>query len=258
MKKRKEQALIALGLIFISFVVYVIHYAVFKDLHHLLVFLVEDIAFIPIEVLIVSLILEKILEKRELNHKMEKMNMIIGVFFSEIGNEILRLIAESDGNTDQIKDQYMASENWYAGGQKVQIASTYAYAHNIDMQKLDLQRLKNILSGKNDFLITLMENPVLMEHDNFTDMIMGLFHIKEEFSYRKEIAEMNEKDIKHLKGDVERVYKPIVIEWIRYMNHMKEEYPYLFMTAMKHNPYDGRGEEEIEKVLVDAFNKMKR
>ena len=67
MKKRRIYPRILLGLLLIllSIFFYVIHYLLFKDSHHIFIYLVGDIAFVFIEVLLVTLIIHKLLELRE-------------------------------------------------------------------------------------------------------------------------------------------------------------------------------------------------
>jgi hypothetical protein len=45
-------------------------------------------------------------------------------------------------------------------------------------------------------------------------------------------------DRQHLAGDVKRVYNLLVHEWLNYMQHLKDNYPYLFSLAMRINPFD--------------------
>lgn len=78
----------AAGLILLSVAMFTAHYLIFQDSHHLFIFFVGDIAFIPIEVLVVTLIIDQMLESREKQRRMEKLNMVIGTFFSTIGTPL--------------------------------------------------------------------------------------------------------------------------------------------------------------------------
>ena len=49
-KHKKETILIGIGLILLSIFLHYLHYLTFKDLHHTLIFLFADIAFIPMDV----------------------------------------------------------------------------------------------------------------------------------------------------------------------------------------------------------------
>ena len=74
-KKTKETVIIGIGLVVLSLLLHYVHYLIFKDAHHTLIFLFADIAFIPMEVFFTTLIIDRLLEKREKNHFLEKLNM---------------------------------------------------------------------------------------------------------------------------------------------------------------------------------------
>ena len=44
--------------------------------------------------------------------------------------------------------------------------------------------------------------------------------------------------ILHLKGDIRRAHSSLIVEWVRYMKHLKNRYPYLFSLAVRTNPFD--------------------
>ena len=54
-----------LFLVILSVLIYGVHYLTFEDPHHIFIFFISDIAFIPIEVLIVTLIIHKLLNQRK-------------------------------------------------------------------------------------------------------------------------------------------------------------------------------------------------
>ena len=82
MKRFSWQILLGLSLIALSIVFYLLHYAIFGDPHHIFIFLIGDIAFVFIQVLLVTLIIHQLLNMREKRARLEKLNMVIGAFFS--------------------------------------------------------------------------------------------------------------------------------------------------------------------------------
>jgi len=90
--KTLSQLQFVLVLVILSTAFYVQHYCLFHDAHHIFLYLVSNIAFVFIEVLIVTLIIDRILHDREKRAKIKKLNMVIGVFFSEVGNPLLKTI----------------------------------------------------------------------------------------------------------------------------------------------------------------------
>jgi len=91
--KRSLNWQIIIGLIFISLSVsvYYIHYLIFRDVYHIFIYLIGDIAFVFLEVLLVTFVIHQLLHHREKRIMLNKLNMIIGVFFSEVGSDLLRV-----------------------------------------------------------------------------------------------------------------------------------------------------------------------
>ncbi len=84
-----------IGLVTLSLAMFTAHYLIFQDSHHLFIFFIGDIAFIPIEVLVVTLIIDQMLESREKQRRLEKLNMVIGTFFSTVGTPASRTTCQS-------------------------------------------------------------------------------------------------------------------------------------------------------------------
>jgi hypothetical protein len=93
--------------------------------------------------------------------------------------------------------------------------------------------------SKRPFLLRLLENPNLLEHDDFTDLLWAVFHLSEELELRGDkLKSLPEKDYEHLANDLKRAYSQITTTWISYMRHMKKSYPFLFSLASRINPLD--------------------
>ena len=63
MKRFSWQILLGLAFIAISALFYLIHYTIFKDSHHIFLYLIGDIAFLPIQVLLVTMIIDQLLRE---------------------------------------------------------------------------------------------------------------------------------------------------------------------------------------------------
>jgi len=53
-----------------------------------------------------------------------------------------------------------------------------------------------------------------------------------------ETLQLPDTDYEHLAGDIKRSYILLVHQWLDYMKHLKDNYPYLFSLAMRVNPFD--------------------
>jgi len=91
---------------------------------------------------------------------------------------------------------------------------------------------------KKDFLLRLLENQNLLEHESFTDVLWAVFHLAEELEARESLQGLPDADHKHLSSDVKRVYGQLALQWLKYMEHLKKSYPYLFSLSLRTNPFD--------------------
>ena len=101
-----------------------------------------------------------------------------------------------------------------------------------------MESLKRILLENGDFVLRLLENQNLLEHESFTELLWAVSHLTEELSHRQNLQNLTDADKKHLAGDMRRAYRLLMLEWLSYMEHLKKEYPYLFSLAVRTNPFD--------------------
>jgi hypothetical protein len=236
---------LALALVVLSVMLYLLHYAIFVDPHHIFIYMLGDIAFIPIEVLLVTLVIHQVLSKREKRSRLEKMNMVIGAFFGEVGTRLLAYLSDFDPRLDEIKRDLIVRDDWSAQ-QFVDVSRRlHKHDYQVEIQKVRLEDLRMFLKAKRDFLVRLLENPSLLEHESFTDLLRSVFHLTEELEKREGMTDLPDTDVDHLALDLKRAYVLLVHEWLGYMRHLRYNYPYLFSLAMRTNPFD-----ETASVLV--------
>ena len=238
MKHKNYTIRTAASLIILSALVYFLHWILFRDIHHIFIYLVGDIAFVFIEVLLVTVIIHQILNEREKRAILSKLNMVIGAFFSEVGNKLLDEFVEFDQNAVALRKKLLIDAHWKKDtfGQTRQFLTSHEA--KIDSRLGDLEALQDFLVEKRPFLLRLLENPNLLEHETFTELLWAVFHLAEELSHRKEIVNLPESDLKHLAGDIKRVYTLLIREWLNHMEHLKKDYPYLFSLAIRLNPFN--------------------
>ncbi len=232
------QVILGVVLVVLSAFVYVLHYVAFRDAHHIFIYLVGDVAFVFIEVLLVTMIIHELLSRREKKARLEKLNMVIGAFFSNVGTELLAYISDHDPELEKLKEHLVMTNAWSDREFAKVGAHLKKYAHQVDVLKMDLVHLRDFLAKRSDFLMRLLENPVLLEHESFTDLLRAVFHFTEELGQRGTFEGLPESDYQHLAGDIRRVYRRLVSEWVDYMEYLKQSYPYLFSLAMRTNPFD--------------------
>ncbi len=181
---------------------------------------------------------ELILSRRENEIYLQKVHMVLGIFFSEIGTWMLTYFARLDPDGESKSAHFLITLSWIdADFVKAQnLLSKHAYRVAID--GVNSEVLRNFLDVKGDFLLRLLENPVLLEHESFTLLLQAIYHLREELLCREDLASLPVSDYAHLSGDARRAYGLIVPQWLGYMKYLKSSYPYLFHLAVRKNPFD--------------------
>ena len=246
MSRNSWQIRLGIVLLILSVIVYLVHYMVFRDPHHIFIYLVGDIAFVFIEVLLVTLVIHSLLNLREKRERLEKLNMLIGVFFSEVGTKLLVLFSDCDPNLDRIKKDLIVDADWSDEEFDSVSKKLRRYNYAVEIKKMNLKNLHDLLLERNDFLVRLLENPNLLEHESFTEVLRAVFHLAEELISRKDLKKLSEKDADHIAGDIKRAYSLLVSQWLDYMHYLKYNYPYLFSLAIRLNPFDETATPEIK------------
>lgn len=239
MKKRLNwYVLLALSLVLLSSVIYSIELLVFRKPEDTFFYMLQDIAFVPIQVLIVSLIIERLLNEREKTALLKKMNMLVGAFYSEVGSDLIKYCSGFGTGLSELSAHLMVTPQW--SGEDFSRARFLAGHVNpqLDSRRADLGQLRTFLEGKRPFLLSLLANPNLLEHDAFTDLLWAVFHLMEELTSRDDFTDLPQADYEHLSGDMKRAFTQLLAEWLAYMQHLKQDYPYLFSLAVRLNPMD--------------------
>ena len=235
---RQWQFFLGLSLVALSAVLYFIQYLIFGKPESISYYFFQDIAFVPIEVLLVTLIIHSLLNQREKRLLLKKLNMVIGAFFSEVGTGLVSKFIQFIPHYEIIGNDLKFNGSWNN--------RTFAAARNrlrkldysIDSKHDDLAPLKNFLLEKRIFLLRLLENPNLLEHDSFTELLWAIFHLADELDHRDNLNDLPDTDFDHISIDMKRACTLVIIEWLAYMNHLKNDYPYLFSLAVRTNPFD--------------------
>jgi len=237
---RNWRVRLGVALVALSAAIYFVHFLIFGDAHHIFIYLLGDVAFVPVEVLLVTLIIHELLGRRERSAMLKKLNMVIGAFFSEVGTELLARFAAFDPQTDDARSGLVVTRDWTERDFAAAAARFRDADRPVDPRRGDLPGLRDFLAARRGFLLRLLENPNLLEHERFTELLWAVFHLTEELSSRPGLEDLPGSDLEHLAGDIRRAYGRLIAQWLAYMRHLKVDYPYLFSLATRANPLDPR------------------
>jgi len=188
---------------------------------------------------------ELILFRRERTAVTKKLNLVVGVFFSEAGTRLLRLLVAWDPGISEIRTSFLVNGRWKREDFAAAAASARRHVFRLDPGTPELMALRTFLLGKRAFLVRLLENPALLEHGSFSNLLQALLHLVEELAERDSFRGLPRADRAHLVADMVRVYRHLVEEWLSYTEHLKTHFPYLFSLAARKNPFDEDARVEI-------------
>lgn len=228
MKNKKYYIVVSLVLVGLSAIMFLTHYLVFGQAVNTAYYSLMNLCFIPVNSLVVTLILERLIDYKAKQERMEKLSMLIGLFFTEVGYKLMRLIIKADkggknsitsfNNLDEVKNQ------------------VEKHNYTIDMKDIDLDEIKDVLLENSNLLVNLISNENITEHEIFTDLLMSVIHLRDEIIFYKN-DKNNQLDISHLEKDILRVYKNIAMQWVDYLKYLNKSYPFLYNNAIRLNPF---------------------
>jgi hypothetical protein len=236
---------LALALVAASAGLYGLNYLIFRDVNYMTRLFLAQLGFLPISVLLVTIILNQLMAQRAKTAKLAKLNMVIGAFFSEVGGPMLKTLTAYDRSLPNFQLRVAHISHWTEPDFAVFGQSLAEKDFDIQIKEGDLEALRDFLLQKRDFLLRLLENPNLLEHDSFAGLLLAVFHLTEELAQRTDLARLSASDREHLSGDVQRSYVLLIKEWLAYMAHLQNRYPYLFSLALRTNPFDPFATPEI-------------
>lgn len=240
-KFRRGQAEMVAALVAAAGILYAIRWWLFpgEALHNeMWRFLIGDIGFLFLQVLLVTLFIDRQMQAREREAMLQKLNMVIGAFYSEIGTRLMGEMASADRGFDAVRDQVLIKPAWGEADYARAKQAIRTYEFRVEASACDLEALKQMLLAEKPFLLGLLSNQNLLEHETFTELLWAVTHLAEELEARPDLEHLPQADAHHVAGDINRAYVLVVSEWLDYMRHLQQQYPFLFSLAVRTNPLD--------------------
>lgn len=229
---------VALVLIGASIILSILHVVLFENLHRLLFYLALNVVFVPIQVLLVTVLIEQLMNEREKQKMLRKLNMVIGAFFGEVGNGLIKMMGETHAGASPLEQALAVAQDWRKSRYKEAAEFIENYRWKFDSHTARLQDLKELLIKRRNFVLGLVQNPNLLEHDDFTDLLLAVCHLTEELEARQSVEKLPRSDLNHLENDIQRAFGLLVREWLSYMQHLGKHYPYMHSLSVRTNPFN--------------------
>lgn len=247
MKRAVPLKWLIVGLLITSSLLYTIDWFLNPELRETMGFYAMlDLAFVPVNVLIVGLFLNRLIALRERQELLQKMNMVIGAFFAQAGKELIGRLADFDERLDDNRHNLAFNGSWTAGDFERHRDAVRHDRHHMRLDMSDVVGLKDLLHEQRPFLLGLLQNGNLLEHASFSDMLWAVSHLAEELDARDDLDSLPETDRRHLETDMARAYGRLLGEWLLYARHLQSRYPFLFSFACRTNPFDPAARVEVK------------
>lgn len=230
-------------MIILIIIIYGSNYLVLGDAEHIISYIWTHLGFIPVDILLVAFILDEIIEKKEKEAMLEKLDMLMSTFFSEVGNELISQLSNANkykASTENLKSIKDWEEKDFDAKLEELKGASLDFQADIPLEEREefLESLRTLLSSKRDFIINLINNTNLLEKEEFTELINSILHLDEELEHRKDLTLVTDADFGHLNGDMQRVYNKLVHEWVYYLKYLYKHYPYMIALVVRTNPFD--------------------
>ena len=142
MKSIKYYLFVSLILILLSFTMFFIHYLIFGQLENTEYYSLMNLCFIPINILAVTLMFEKLVERRAKLERVSKLNMLVGLFFSDVGFKLLNLIVAGDEKIQSLGLDFNDTKSF--------IDKLKSHDHQVVFEKINYPELKELVIGARD------------------------------------------------------------------------------------------------------------
>lgn len=230
-------------MILLIIIIYGSNYLVLGDGEHIISYVWTHLGFIPVDILLVAFLLDEIIERKEKEAILEKLDMLMSTFFSEVGNKLISQLSTANkykASTENLKSIKDWDEKDFDNKLAELKDASLDFQVDIPAEEREefLENLRTLLVSKREFIINLINNPNLLEKEEFTELTNAILHLDEELEHRKDLALVNDTDFGHLNGDMKRVYDKLVYEWVYYLKYLYKNYPYMIALIIRTNPFD--------------------
>lgn len=220
-----------------SALLYAIHYLIFRDLHHLAIFGLHELAFVPLEVILVTLGLDQLVEKTHREEARSKVSIIETLYFNESGGTMLRYLASFDPDAARLRELLQVTEDWHSSDFRQAIRQLKSYPFLLDLDRIDFFGLHYHLSQRHEYYRSMLENPALTQSEAFTEMIMKIYLLWEELDGRTNLYQLPEKDRSYLAELLHEIYRELTEYWLDNVYNHSIHNRFRLHRAIESNPF---------------------
>jgi voltage-gated potassium channel len=176
--------------------------------------------------------------RREQQSRQNRVSALVGLFYSEVGNVLIRELVAADPGLEQFRKEVRIRAEWTERDFADLRVRVQRHQYAISYDPAAFERLRETLRTNTDLLLRLYENPTLTDEESFTELLRATLHLREELALRETLSDLPGTDTAHLAFDAQRVYAPLAQQWLEYVVLLRKVRPYLYSLAVRTNPFD--------------------
>ncbi len=222
----KKNVIIISVLLAISACIYGMQVFIFNDVRNTEFYIFQDMAFIPISIAITTVVVGELLDINNKRDSRQKTRMLTSTFFSDIGFELMSMLALVSNIDEELL--HTINDTELSESDKIAAIKKSDFTVNADMGIYTIIS-DVIIASKTDILI-LSSNPMLYDHEYFSDLLWELLHLMDEFRLRGDYVKLTPSDLTELNSDFAQVLELLLINWVVNAKYLKETYPNFYRT----------------------------
>lgn len=228
----KKRMYITVGiLIGISVIIYALQIIIFDDKRTTAFYIFQDLAFMPITIAIATLVVGDLMSRREQKEQREKTRMLTSSFFTQMGADLLDIMMRGSSKADNLTHLMLTPTKDDKDVQRVQSqlqSADLGFTLSADVYDESM----DIILRSRLALLTLSSNPLLLEHECFTEMLWGIFHLSDEFRLRGKYNELDKEGREHMEDDFEKVFRLLLVNRVANLQYLQKTYPNYYSASL--------------------------
>lgn len=226
-KRRKTQRTILI-LVVAAIVVYGFQILIFHDPETTAFYIFQDMAFIPISIAITTVVVGQILDAQEKKDSRMKTRMLKSSFFTGLGVQLMGALFEASEVDEEVLDIVLMKEKMdpEEAMRKLRVDKI-----TIDIGQEDYCKIRSMVRAYETELLVISSNPLLLDQEDFTYLLYGIFHLIDEFRLRGDYENLSSDDIEHFNDDFCKVLRLLLLNWIGNIEYLHERFPNFYNAS---------------------------
>ena len=190
-------------LIAVSALIYLVQIAIFHDERTTAFYILQDLAFMPVTIAIATLVVGEIMNEQEKKDRLEKTRMLTSSFFTGMGAYLMHgILGMTNADAfiyEVVKSGADLPETEEEIRKKIQEARL-----TVHIDAAGYTKARQIITANQTNILVIASNPLIIEHECFTEMLWGVFHLMDEFRLRGSWDDLSMEDIYHFNQERHR------------------------------------------------------